>query len=327
MPSVTFDSSLGYSPMLPAHWMPQSVPTIPSFGDFEVQNGIQARHVAPSSKKERFRHKSTAVNELKPCCTPKKTGGVTVYGYRHYTPKTGQFLGRDPIEEQGGINLYGFVVNDGVGKWDKLGLLLEEARVISLLLTFIFGTDNPDQTFGPDSTATAVIKESWQANMRRRDAIDKARNHCESKASGVPSYVPLGGEIDKIGDVKFVIISVADVLIRGNVYGLSLLTGSFTEGKITFNSIECCETKGKKASISYRAINHLTLESFTRKPKFLGGYKGNGPLKWDTINVTIRPFSVNSAPWSSLAPNDPYGSNSYFNTITQTYTWDEEITF
>ena len=29
---------------------------------------------------------------------------------------------RDPIEERGGINLYGFVGNDPVGKWDRLGL-------------------------------------------------------------------------------------------------------------------------------------------------------------------------------------------------------------
>jgi RHS repeat-associated protein len=59
---------------------------------------------------------------LKPCHTPKKTGGVTVYGYRHYTPKTGQFLGRDPIGENGGMNLYGFVGNDGGNGFDYLGL-------------------------------------------------------------------------------------------------------------------------------------------------------------------------------------------------------------
>jgi RHS repeat-associated protein len=28
---------------------------------------------------------------------------------------------RDPIEEEGGINLYGFVGNDGVNWWDYLG--------------------------------------------------------------------------------------------------------------------------------------------------------------------------------------------------------------
>ena len=44
------------------------------------------------------------------------------YGYRYYSPALGRWLSRDPIEEQGGLNLYGFVDNDPVNKWDKLGL-------------------------------------------------------------------------------------------------------------------------------------------------------------------------------------------------------------
>jgi RHS repeat-associated protein len=108
--------------MLPARWMPQSDPTLPSFGDVEVKNGIQAPHVAPSSEKEHFRHKSNTINELQPCYAPEKIGGVTVYGYRHYTPKTGQFLGRDPIEEKGGNNLYGFVINAPTNWIDLYGL-------------------------------------------------------------------------------------------------------------------------------------------------------------------------------------------------------------
>jgi RHS repeat-associated protein len=107
--------------MLPANWMPQSDPMIPPFRDVEVKNGIQAPHVASRSNKERFRHKSMVVNELQPCSTPKKTGGVTVYGYRHYTPKTGQFLGRDPIGESGGMNLYGAFYNNGVDNFDPDG--------------------------------------------------------------------------------------------------------------------------------------------------------------------------------------------------------------
>jgi hypothetical protein len=35
---------------------------------------------------------------------------------------TGRWPSRDPIEEDGGVNLYGFVGNDGVNKWDILGL-------------------------------------------------------------------------------------------------------------------------------------------------------------------------------------------------------------
>jgi integrase/recombinase XerD len=46
---------------------------------------------------------------------------VAYYGYRYYDPKTGRWPSRDPIEEEGGLNLYGFVGNDGLGKIDVLG--------------------------------------------------------------------------------------------------------------------------------------------------------------------------------------------------------------
>jgi RHS repeat-associated protein len=48
--------------------------------------------------------------------------GLCYYGYRYYSPETGRWTSRDPIEEQGGINLYGMCGNDPVNYWDKLGL-------------------------------------------------------------------------------------------------------------------------------------------------------------------------------------------------------------
>jgi RHS repeat-associated protein len=48
--------------------------------------------------------------------------GVHYYGYRYYDPETGRWPSRDPIEEEGGINLYGFVGNNGVNWWDRLGM-------------------------------------------------------------------------------------------------------------------------------------------------------------------------------------------------------------
>jgi len=48
--------------------------------------------------------------------------GLYYYGYRYYDPVTGRWPSRDPIEEQGGTNLYGFVGNDGVNGWDFLGM-------------------------------------------------------------------------------------------------------------------------------------------------------------------------------------------------------------
>ena len=47
--------------------------------------------------------------------------GLVYYGFRYYDPETGRWLNRDPIGERGGINLYGFVRNDGVSWWDLLG--------------------------------------------------------------------------------------------------------------------------------------------------------------------------------------------------------------
>jgi hypothetical protein len=48
--------------------------------------------------------------------------GYTELAQAFYDPNTGSFLSRDPIEERGGENLYGFVRNDGVNKSDYLGL-------------------------------------------------------------------------------------------------------------------------------------------------------------------------------------------------------------
>ena len=54
---------------------------------------------------------------------------MAYYGYRYYDPLTGRWPSRDPIQEQGGINLYGFVGNNGISRIDIIGwLTLEEAE-------------------------------------------------------------------------------------------------------------------------------------------------------------------------------------------------------
>jgi RHS repeat-associated protein len=48
--------------------------------------------------------------------------GFYNYGYRYYLPELGKWPSRDPIGENGGENLYGFVNNEGISKIDYLGL-------------------------------------------------------------------------------------------------------------------------------------------------------------------------------------------------------------
>jgi RHS repeat-associated protein len=48
--------------------------------------------------------------------------GLIYYGYRYYSPTFQRWLNRDPLGEEGGLNLYGFVENDPVNGFDPLGL-------------------------------------------------------------------------------------------------------------------------------------------------------------------------------------------------------------
>jgi RHS repeat-associated protein len=48
--------------------------------------------------------------------------GLVLTWYRAYDPNTGRWLSRDPIEEDGGLNLYGYVSNNPLNAWDRLGL-------------------------------------------------------------------------------------------------------------------------------------------------------------------------------------------------------------
>lgn len=47
--------------------------------------------------------------------------GLSYYGHRYYSSAMGRFINRDPIAEQGGLNLYGFCGNDGINGIDILG--------------------------------------------------------------------------------------------------------------------------------------------------------------------------------------------------------------
>jgi RHS repeat-associated protein len=48
--------------------------------------------------------------------------GAYYYGQRYYNPWPGRWLSKDPAEEDGGMNLYGFVANDPIESVDVLGL-------------------------------------------------------------------------------------------------------------------------------------------------------------------------------------------------------------
>jgi RHS repeat-associated protein len=47
---------------------------------------------------------------------------LVYYGFRYYRPSKGRWLSRDPIQEQGGQNVYAFLINDTSDRFDRAGL-------------------------------------------------------------------------------------------------------------------------------------------------------------------------------------------------------------
>lgn len=83
------------------------------------------------------------------------------FGYRHYDPRLGRWLSRDPLGEAGGFNLYAYCGNDPVNRHDPLGLAvadIDDSRVEDPFASF-------RQIREPKSRQTALAGEDpWFAN-------------------------------------------------------------------------------------------------------------------------------------------------------------------
>jgi RHS repeat-associated protein len=90
-----------------------------------------SRTARPNRNRSQYLCNSFSTNRLCKFCSLRNNPGVADYGYRYYDPLTGRWPSRDPIEEEGGLNLYGFVGNEGVNKLDFLGMWKKSGRISS----------------------------------------------------------------------------------------------------------------------------------------------------------------------------------------------------
>jgi integrase/recombinase XerD len=86
---------------------------------------------SPRPPKPRNPRKSLASNRLRRKSANAKSICVADYGYRYMDPLTGRWPSRDPIEEEGGGNLYGFVENNAINDWDLLGMWIGPDKVLN----------------------------------------------------------------------------------------------------------------------------------------------------------------------------------------------------
>jgi RHS repeat-associated protein len=120
--------------------------------------------------------------------------GLYYYGFRFYEPNLQRWLNRDPIQERGGINLYGYVGNSPLNRIDPLGHgpeMIEE-----------LWEENQPEIEELAEKAEVEAEAAWEALERKMaDVVQKAREAypklCEKFQWHHPIPKYLGGNPDQ----------------------------------------------------------------------------------------------------------------------------------
>ena len=126
------------------------------------------------------------------------TLGLVYYNYRHYNPVDGRWLGRDAIEEEGGTNLYGFVCNCAIYRFDKNG----EFGIVNL----ITGMTIPEIIALGMKIAYCYAKSIGSAgDCGNRDGYAHCVVACNFNNC-------MGGDVGKIGRVESALVTIAGMI-------------------------------------------------------------------------------------------------------------------
>ncbi len=97
---------------------------------------------------------------------PMDGNGLYYYGYRYYDPQHGRWISRDPLEEEGGVNLYGFIQNNGVKFIDVNGLWGWDGDYIETIWIMM-----SDDSADGDAVREAFFMEAWDRGNATADAL------------------------------------------------------------------------------------------------------------------------------------------------------------
>jgi len=103
-------------------------------------------------------------------------------GHRYYNPELGRWLNRDPIEEQGGMNIYSFAQNCPTDDYDILG------RLCSLWSSKVYGTKYEENWLYGSPLATSweccrVESTPWTRTRKCWPWIKKTTTICGHKVT------------------------------------------------------------------------------------------------------------------------------------------------
>jgi RHS repeat-associated protein len=110
------------------------------------------------------------------------TTGLYYYGYRYYDPMTGRWPSRDPIGKKGGVNLYGFIKNQGPNLFDYLGLI---GGVPDDVLPPDFVGPSPPEPELPESPPLALGE--WKCTRSGTGTCDGDGGQCKKSVEAGPA--------------------------------------------------------------------------------------------------------------------------------------------
>ena len=108
--------------------------------------------------------------------------GLYYYGYRYYSVRIGRWLTKDPLEEQGGLNLYAFCLNNPINFFDALGLIWvtidHDYHGTHNLLTFLF--NRIVSIIGKGDEPSIAGSDPKELERTRRDVIQEWQHDPEN---------------------------------------------------------------------------------------------------------------------------------------------------
>jgi RHS repeat-associated protein len=196
---------------------------------------------------------------------------LVYYGFRYYNPSTGRWLNRDPIEEQGGINLYSFVGNNPISSFDYLGqATIEASAATDLKATLLDFALNKGSTF--IFRYPHEVAKRFQSHHGVKWIWDLYKNDLESYCKSSPG----GYKVQRINFAFTAPVSdfFADIqtgfgaLSEGkpyNDYGTRIF-GSFRATGMAIIDCRKCEKKIELTLFNRWSIQSLTRNPVTRRP-------------------------------------------------------------
>jgi RHS repeat-associated core domain len=219
-----------------------------AYGEMILQNGSLAES-NPITYSTRYKESNT---------------GLVGYTFRHYSPRLMKWLSKDPIAEQGGVNLYQMVASDPVNRLDILG------RASKCTIEIYFGHGSPDG--GGDvgdrlaDEVTDALKKGIPPSSYKVDGIS-----CHDRYTNMfNGNYDIGGASDRTPDLR---PATSDLSAEKQIIEARIAQAKTTAKSSMCNkSPDCCKdvTIQVKVIIDYRydqnnrlALNTLNLMSLS----------------------------------------------------------------